>query len=104
MRIVCEVILGFICNMEIYSAEGVKIVNTGRKYWKTNMDIKMPYAVDQYKKFMKGADRADLYPSYYSGLRKTVKWLKKVVLYLLNCALFNTFFVYKTLNTNKKVK
>jgi len=27
-----------------------------------------------------------------------------VVLYLLNCALFNAIFVYRTLNTNKKVK
>jgi len=27
-----------------------------------------------------------------------------VVLHLANCALFNAFFVYKTLNTNKKVK
>jgi hypothetical protein len=35
---------------------------------------------------------------------KTVKWPKKVVLYLLNCTLFNAFFVYRTLNTNKKVK
>jgi len=31
--------------------------------------------------------------------------VKKVVLYLLNRALFKTFFfVYRTLNTNKKVK
>jgi hypothetical protein len=29
--------------------------------------------------------------------------VKKVVLYLLNCVLFNTFFVYRTLNTNKTV-
>jgi len=27
-----------------------------------------------------------------------------VVLYLFNCALFNAFFVYRTLNINKKVK
>ena len=27
-----------------------------------------------------------------------------MVLYLLNCALFNAFFVYRTLNTNKKLK
>ena len=53
---------------------------------------------------MKGTERADQYLSYYSVLRKTVKWSKKMVLYLLNCALFNTFFVYRTLNTNKKVK
>jgi hypothetical protein len=29
------------------------------------------------------------------------KMVKKVVLYLLNCVLFNVFFVYRTLNTNK---
>jgi len=48
--------------------------------------------------------RADQYLSFYSLVRKTVKWSKKVVLYLVNCALFNTFFVYRTLNTNKNVK
>ena len=80
------------------------VVNTGRKDRKTNMEIKKPYAVVQYNKFMKDVDRADQYLSYYSVLRKTVKWLKKVVLYLLNCVLFNAFFVYRTLNTNNKVK
>jgi hypothetical protein len=75
------------------------IVNKGRKDRKTNMEIKKPYAVVQYNKF-----RADQYLSYYSVLRKTVKWSKKVVLYLLNCVLFNTFFVYWTLNTNKKLR
>ena len=52
---------------------------------------------------MKGIDRADQYLSYYSILRKSVKWSKKVVLYLLNCALFNAFCVYRTL-TNKRVR
>jgi len=80
------------------------VVSTGRKDRKTNMEIKKPYAVVQYNKFMKGVDRADQYLSNCSVLRKTVKWSKKVVLYLLNCALFNAFCVYRTLNTNKKVK
>jgi hypothetical protein len=53
---------------------------------------------------MKGIDWADQYLSYYSVLKKTLKWSKKVLLYLPNCALFNAFFVYRTLNTNKKVK
>jgi len=44
---------------------------------------------------------ADQHLSYYSVLKKTVKWSKKLVLYLLNCVLFNAFFVYGTLNTNK---
>ena len=88
----------------ISTIHDAKIVNTGRKDGKTNMEMKKPYAVVQYNKFMKGIDRADQYLSFYSVLRKTVKWLKQVVLYLLNCALFNTFFVYRTQNTNKKVK
>ena len=78
------------------------IVITGKKDGKTNVEIKKPYAFVQYNKFMKGVDSADQYLSYYSVLRKTVKWSKKVVLYLLHCALFNAFFVYRTLNTNKK--
>jgi len=53
------------------------IVNEGRKDRKTNMEIKKPYAVSQYNKFIKGIDRADQYLSFYSVLRKTVKWSKK---------------------------
>jgi len=80
------------------------IVNKGRKDRKTNMEIKKPYAVVQHNKFIKGVDRADQYFSFYSVLRKTIKWSIKEVLYLLNCSLFNAFFVNRTLNTNKKVK
>jgi len=66
-------------------------VNKGRKDRKTNMEIKKPYVVVQYNKFIKGIDRADQYLSYYSVLKKTVKWSKMVVLYLLNFVLFNPF-------------
>ena len=69
------------------------IVNKGRKDRKTNMEIKKPYAFVQYNKFMKGRDRADQYLSFYSVLRKTVQWSKKVALCLLNCALFSVFFL-----------
>ena len=82
----------------------VTTVNTGRKDRKTNMEIKMPFAIDQYCKFMKGVDKANQYLSYYSVLKKTVKCSKKVVLYLLNYAFFIAIFWYKTLNTNKKVQ
>jgi len=71
------------------------IVNKRRKDRKKNMEIKKPYAVGQYNKFIKGINRAD------SILKKTVKWSKKVVLYLLNCVLFNALFMYRRLNTNK---
>jgi len=52
-------------------------VNKGRKDTNTNMEIKKPYAVVQYSKFIKGLDRADQYLTYYSVLKKTVKWSKK---------------------------
>jgi len=65
------------------------------------MEIKTLYAAVQYNKFIKGVDRADQYLTYYSVLKKTVKLSKKVVLYLLNCVLFNAFIVYRTLNTSK---
>jgi hypothetical protein len=81
------------------------IVNTRRKKRKTNMEIKKPYAAVQYNIFMKGVDRANQHVSFYSVLRNAVKLSIKVALYLLNCALFNAFFfVYRKLNTNKKVK
>ena len=73
------------------------VVNKGRKDRNTNMEIRKPCAVVQYNKFMKDVDRADK----HSVLKKTLKWSKKVVLYLLNCVLFNTFFMYRTLYTNK---
>jgi hypothetical protein len=68
------------------------------------MEVEKPYAVDQYNKFIKGVDRADQYFSFYSVLRKNVQWLKKVVLYLLNCAPFCTFCVQDTKHTKKKSK
>ena len=39
------------------------IANKEREDRKTNMEIKKPYAVVQYNKFMKGIDRADQYLS-----------------------------------------
>ena len=54
-------------------ANDVTVVNKGRKGGKTNMEVKKPYAVGQYNKFIKGVDRADQYLSFYSALRKTVK-------------------------------
>jgi len=53
------------------------VVNKGRKDRETNMEIKKPYAVGQYNKFIKSLERAGQYLSYYSVLKKTVKWSKK---------------------------
>jgi hypothetical protein len=59
---------------------------------------KKTICISQYNIFMKVVDRADQYLAYYSLPRKTVKWTKKVALWLINCALFNSFSVHKILN------
>jgi len=80
------------------------IVKKGRKDRKTNMEIKEPYAVVQYNKLTKGIYRADQCLNFYTVLRKTVKWLKKVALYLLSCVLFNTFFCAQDTKYKQKSK
>jgi hypothetical protein len=77
----------------ISTIHNATIVNTGRKGRKTNLEIKKPYSVVQYSKFMESMGRTDQYLRFYSFLRKTVKWLKNVVLYLLSTALFSAFFL-----------
>ena len=52
----------------------VTIVTTEMKERKTNLEIKKSNAVFQYNKFIKGIERKDQYPSYYSVLRMSVKW------------------------------
>jgi hypothetical protein len=44
--------------------------------------VKKPSCILTYNKYMKGVDRAEQYLPYYSILRKTIKWSKKVVLWL----------------------
>jgi hypothetical protein len=59
---------------------------------------------NMYNMFMKGVDRADQYLAYYSLPRKTIKWTKKVALWLINCAIFNSFLVFKNLNPHSKLR
>jgi hypothetical protein len=78
----------------------LKRILSARKFFRLNFK---PLCISQYNMFMKGVDRADQYLAY-SLIRKTVKWTKKVALWLINCAPFNSFLVYKNLNPGSKVK
>jgi hypothetical protein len=70
------------------------IVNTGRKDRKTSLEIKKPYSVVPYSKFMVGIGRTDQYLTFYSFLRKTVKWLKRVVFVSSKCCTLQFFFFF----------
>jgi hypothetical protein len=52
------------------------------------MEIRKPNAVFRYNKFIKEVDRADQYLLLLSS-DENCKMVKKVLLYLLNCVLFN---------------
>ncbi|PNF39022.1 hypothetical protein B7P43_G05174 [Cryptotermes secundus] len=65
--------------------------------------VKKPVCISKYM-FMKGVDRADQYLAYYSLPRKTVKWTKKVALWLIKCAILNSFLVFKSLNPHSELK
>jgi hypothetical protein len=65
---------------------------------------KKPISSSEYNIFMKGVDRADQYLTCYSLLRETVKWTKEVALWLISCALFNSFVIYEKLNRTTKLR
>ena len=69
------------------------------------MEIKKPYAVVQYSKFIKDIDRADQYLSYYSVLKETVKWsIKGGTICAKLCTLQCIFCVQDTKYKQSKVQ
>lgn len=80
------------------------MIETGKINYKTGNPINKPATVMDYNKYMSGVDLADQYLSYYPIFRKSMKWTKKVMFYLMHCAMFNSFRVYQHLNPDKKKK
>ncbi|KAK1341005.1 hypothetical protein QTO34_017405 [Cnephaeus nilssonii] len=85
----------------IHDASSCKTEKTNRH---TGEEIKKPVSIVQYNNCMQGVDLADQYLSTYSIHRKTIKWTKKVVLYLVNCGLFKSFRIYQVLNPESQVR
>lgn len=63
----------------------------------TNRNLKVsqkPNIVRDYNNGMSGIDRSDQMLSYYSALRKTIRWYKKIGLHVLEIMLFNAHIMY----------
>lgn len=84
----------------IHNAQLMKVESANKKSQKS---IRKPALILDYNKYMKGVDRVNHYLEFYSILRKTKKWTIRVVMFLINCALFNSFKVYTELNGRKKM-
>nr|CAI5821426.1 unnamed protein product [Callosobruchus analis] len=54
-----------------------------------------PEEVVVYNDHMSGIDRCDQMTSTYCSPRKTIRWYKKVLFYLLDVAVWNSFYLYR---------
>ena len=77
-----------------------KMVESNRQT-KGGQKKKKPESIISYNNFMCGVDRMDQLMSYYSPLRKTLKWYRKVVLQHLDMAMVNAFILYKKVGGTK---
>ncbi|XP_026746059.1 piggyBac transposable element-derived protein 3-like [Trichoplusia ni] len=78
---------------------------TGKKQRRTNEEILKPDCVLTYNNYKKGIDYSDHMSSYYSTLRRGLKWYRKVMLELLfGTAVINALIVYNLKNENKLTK
>ncbi|KAI4476907.1 hypothetical protein M0802_014805 [Mischocyttarus mexicanus] len=84
----------------ISTIHSAQIMESGSVNKKSHISIQKPESIISYK-YMKRVDRAEQYLSYYSIFRKTKKWTELVVMFLINCALFNSFKTWTKLYGKK---
>ena len=54
-----------------------------------------PVVVDRYNHSMNGVDRADQFTVYYSFVRRSIKWWRKVFFWLMEVAVVNSYILYR---------
>ena len=64
--------------------------------------VKKPDCVIDYNQHMCGVDRMDQLMAYYTPLRKTLKWYRKVVLQFLDMSVVNAYLLYTKLGGTKR--
>lgn len=65
-------------------------------------DVKKPLAVLNYNKAKKGVDFSDQMSSYYTCLRKTIKWYKKVFFEILfGAGIVNAWLIHSKVSGSK---
>ena len=73
-------------------------VTVWSKKQKARVEKTKPVCVMDYNLKMNGVDRLDQNLSYYAFVRKCYKWSNKMVLYLLQISLYNSFVLYKAMD------
>ena len=78
----------------ISTIHAANMVSTGAVDHKERL-IEKPEPIYYYVKLMGGVDLGDQLMSYYSFLRRSVKWWRKLFVHLLNMILLNSFILQK---------
>ena len=60
-----------------------------------------PFLLEQYSKYARGIDKNNQLTSFYFANKKSIKWYKKVFIYLLDACITNSFILYKKVEGNK---
>lgn len=85
----------------VSTKHGINIISTG-KTSRNGVAIKKPEAIIFYNKNKQGIDVSDQMTSYFTPLRKTIRWYHKVAFQLLlGTAVVNSLIIYKELTGNK---
>lgn len=71
-----------------------RMVNTGKVDKHGNVMFR-PEFVHEYNKHMGGVDRNDKLIGFYSSIRKSLKWYKKIAFHFLEECVLNAFLLYK---------
>ena len=79
----------------MHQIEMVDCMNRNKKV------TKKPNTVRDYNSGMLGIDRSDQMLSYYSSLRKTICWYKKLALHIMEVCLLNAYILYNENRTEK---
>jgi hypothetical protein len=72
----------------------------------TNFQRKIikPKTIELYNQHMGGVDLADQKLQVYLNIHRTVKWWKKLALYLLEASFVNALIIYRSLHPGEKVR
>ena len=93
-----------LCMLKIYgrkvvtllpSVYNTKLVDSGRKDWKTKAIVTKPLVMMKYNKYMGGVDANDQLLQYSAFSKRTIKWWKKVFFRMLNICMVNSFILFK---------
>ena len=74
----------------IHSACYVEVTKGNRG----NMKINKPLAVHDYTQKMGGVDKSDQFMTYYSGVRRSIKWTTKLAIHLFSMCITNAYILY----------